>query len=58
MYWVNRMVIGSIEVFYRDTVLSYASVESDLGMRDGLREELKGADGCMQIPANLVSWSC
>lgn len=52
------MMVGSIEVFYRDTVLSYANDESDLGMRDGLREELKGAERCMQIPANLVSWSC
>lgn len=58
MYRANRMAVGSIGVFYRDSVLSYANVESDLGMRDELREELKGVEGCMQIPANLVSWSC
>lgn len=49
------MAVGSIGVFYRDSVLSYANVESDLGMKDELREELKGVEGCMQIPANLVS---
>jgi len=44
---------------YRDILQRYRFMQtsnSTLGW--GLREELKGVKGCMQIPANLVSWSC